>query len=66
MAGGGTVPPGYPNDTFPAWLTSGEKVLPPGPIAAQSMDLKVEEIVLDGDLVRIQLARATEKHNAVT
>ena len=29
MAGGGTVPSGYPNDSYPAMLTSGEKVLPP-------------------------------------
>ncbi len=30
MAGGGVIPPGYPNDTYPALLTSGETVLPPG------------------------------------
>jgi TP901 family phage tail tape measure protein len=29
FAEGGTVPPGYPNDTYPAFLTSGEKVIPP-------------------------------------
>ena len=29
MAIGGTVPPGFPNDTFPALLTSGETVIPP-------------------------------------
>ncbi len=29
MAKGGTVPGGYPNDTFPAMLTSGETVLTP-------------------------------------
>jgi len=28
MAGGGAVPPGYPNDSFPAFLSSGEYVLP--------------------------------------
>jgi hypothetical protein len=28
MAKGGVIPPGYPNDTFPALLTSGEAVLP--------------------------------------
>jgi TP901 family phage tail tape measure protein len=28
MAKGGTVPPGYPNDSFPALLTSGETVVP--------------------------------------
>ena len=30
MANGGIVPPGYPNDSFPARLTSGEKVIPLG------------------------------------
>jgi len=29
MAKGGTVPGGYPNDTFPAMLTTGETVLTP-------------------------------------
>lgn len=28
MAKGGIVPSGFPNDTFPAWLSSGEIVLP--------------------------------------
>ena len=30
MAMGGIVPPGYPNDTYPAALTSGETVVPAG------------------------------------
>jgi hypothetical protein len=30
MANGGIVPGGYPNDTYPALLTSGERVVPPG------------------------------------
>lgn len=30
MASGGVIPPGYPNDTFPAMLTSGETVTPVG------------------------------------
>lgn len=30
MAEGGVVPPGYPNDTYFARLTSGETVVPPG------------------------------------
>lgn len=30
MIEGGVVPPGYPNDTYPARLTSGEVVVPPG------------------------------------
>jgi len=30
MAQGGTIPSGYPNDSYPARLTSGEIVVPPG------------------------------------
>lgn len=30
LARGGEVPPGFPNDSFPALLTSGERVLPVG------------------------------------
>jgi tape measure domain-containing protein len=30
LAGGGVIPPGYPNDTYPALLSSGERVIPPG------------------------------------
>ena len=30
LATGGVIPPGYPNDTFPAMLTSGETVTPAG------------------------------------
>jgi hypothetical protein len=30
LAQGGIVPPGYPKDTYPARLTSGETVVPPG------------------------------------
>jgi tape measure domain-containing protein len=30
LAQGGIVPPGYPNDTYPAFLSSGETVVPPG------------------------------------
>jgi hypothetical protein len=30
FAEGGIVPPGFPNDSYPAFLTSGEKVIPQG------------------------------------
>lgn len=30
LATGGVIPPGYPNDTYPAMLTSGETVIPAG------------------------------------
>jgi len=32
MATGGFVPSGFPNDSFPAMLTSGEEVIPAGDI----------------------------------
>jgi TP901 family phage tail tape measure protein len=33
LAKGGIVPPGYPNDTYPALLSSGETVQPPIPLS---------------------------------
>jgi TP901 family phage tail tape measure protein len=33
LQGGGIIPQGYPNDTYPAWLTSGEAVVPPNVLA---------------------------------
>ena len=32
MERGGIIPPGYPNDSYPAMLTSGERVIPAAPI----------------------------------
>jgi hypothetical protein len=37
MAEGGVVPPGYPNDSYPARLTSGEMVVPPGKLALENL-----------------------------
>lgn len=42
FAEGGVVPPGFPNDSYPAFLTSGERVVPEGrslPDDSKSMDL---------------------------
>lgn len=36
MANGGVVPAGYPNDTYPAMLSSGETVAPPGKLPDMS------------------------------
>ncbi len=60
MAGGGIVPPGYPNDTYPARLSSGEMVVPPGQIgglAAQSIHITVDGRISGRDLV-LALRRA--------
>jgi hypothetical protein len=34
---GGVVPPGYPNDSYPAMLTSGERVVPPDDLDQDKM-----------------------------
>jgi hypothetical protein len=44
FAQGGTVPPGYPNDSYPAALTSGERVIPAG--SAGGMKLELEPVRL--------------------
>ena len=66
MAEGGIVPAGYPNDTYPALLSSGEKVIPPGKLGSQSVDVQVQDILLEGDAIRIILRRSMEKHNLIT
>jgi TP901 family phage tail tape measure protein len=45
MAKGGIVPPGFPNDTYPAWLSSGEIVLP-----SSYKDLDIERLTGKGSL----------------
>jgi TP901 family phage tail tape measure protein len=51
MAGGGIVPPGYPGDTFPALLTSGEKVIPLDRMEKQTLNLEGAEVrfEIEGD-----------------
>jgi uncharacterized protein YoxC len=56
MAEGGVVPAGYPNDSYPARLTSGEMVIPPMKLPeferAQAVDVtvKVEGVAKGQDL----------------
>lgn len=49
MAQGGIVPSGYPNDSYPARLTSGEMVIPPGKlknvISPQTSSLQFKPVV---------------------
>jgi len=59
---GGTVPPGYPNDSYPALLTSGEKVIPPEGLN-ESKDGTVEFIIRDDVLYGI-LKRRDRKINS--
>lgn len=55
MAEGGVVPPGFPNDTYPAFLTSGETVIPaPRPLPSmtgQAIQVTGEFRVRGSDLV---------------
>jgi len=67
MAGGGTVPPGYPNDTYPALLSSGEKVIPPGKLERQTVQVSLNgEWELDGRKLKYVTARGGEFIDAVT
>ena len=53
MAQGGIVPPGYPNDTYPALLTSGEVVIPPRKLrefAGGQVEFRIEGTTLLGIL----------------
>lgn len=52
MASGGTVPPGYPNDTFPALLSSGEKVIPRGSAGrfGEKISVEVTGTILNRDI----------------
>jgi len=52
LAQGGVIPPGYPNDSYPAFLTSGETVTPVGQSAALGGQVRfvIEDDVLVGIL----------------
>jgi len=56
MASGGTVPPGYPNDSFITGLSSGEKVIPAG--QAQTIKIEPKEIRVKGRDIVIALRRS--------
>jgi hypothetical protein len=63
MKHGGIVPPGYPNDSYPAALTSGEMVTPPGQIPGMGSafsKLKIEwEGEISANVIKLALRRAT-------
>lgn len=50
MADGGVVPFGYPNDSYPAMLTSGERVIPPGKLGGLGEMITVTGVLRAGDL----------------
>jgi hypothetical protein len=62
MANGGVVPSGYPNDTYPALLSSGETVTPPNKLPVGKGGY-IAETRISGDDLRILLREADRKHN---
>jgi TP901 family phage tail tape measure protein len=66
MAEGGTVPSGFPNDTYPALLTSGETVIPnkfnPSDFTRGKIDFEpVEFVIKENQLVGILRKANTRK-----
>jgi hypothetical protein len=62
MAEGGVIPSGYPNDTYPALLTSGETVLPPGQL---SLSRGTVNINLDAEVHGRKLKWVLRNYEAV-
>ncbi len=57
MAHGGVIPSGFPNDTFPAMLTTGETVIPPnrlGDLAGGNLSVRfsMRELIIEMDRER--------------
>ena len=69
MADGGVVPAGYPNDTYPAMLTSGEIVTPPNKLptiaagGGRSEELKTR---ISGQDIEIVLQKWGRNKNRIT
>ena len=57
MATGGVIPPGYPNDSYPALLSSGETVTPPGKLPGGDV-----KFVIEGDKL-VGILRGAENQN---
>jgi hypothetical protein len=56
---GGTIPQGYPNDSYPAWLSSGERILPPKEYE------KLERAPIDLNITIEGKTRGTDLHYIV-
>lgn len=64
MASGGIVPAGFPNDTYPAFLSSGETVIPsPQPLAYGNQPAVVGKSVVSGKDLLIVFDRAQKDRN---
>ena len=59
MHHGGTVPAGYPKDTFPAMLSSGEQIIPAG----QRKEQPIKVVIPDGfwELDGVKLKYVTDR-----
>jgi hypothetical protein len=64
MAHGGIVPAGYPNDSYPARLTSGEVVIPPGKLDSIT-GMRNINITVDGKIKGKDLALALRRANSM-
>lgn len=66
FAEGGTVPSGYPNDSYPAMLTSGEKVIPPQKLDMIDRNSNNIYVTVDGEVsgenLRLILKRVERRH----
>jgi hypothetical protein len=65
MADGGVVPGGYPGDTYPALLSSGEMVVPPHKLDSVGSG-GVLETRIKGEDLYILLKRMESKHERYT
>lgn len=65
MAGGGVVPDGYPNDSYPAMLSSGEHVVPPKdlPSFSERKGGYIAETSIDMRELRIKLKESEDNSN---
>ena len=63
LAKGGTVPGGYPGDTYPALLTSGETVVPYNAMKQQSMNFDPVEFVIKENQLTGILKKADTKNS---
>lgn len=68
LAEGGVVPSGYPNDTYPARLTSGEVVVPPDKLSTimnsgNGQQVFIPSVTLRGEDLVIAFKRAEKKYN---
>lgn len=67
MAEGGIIPAGYPNDSYPARLTSGEMVVPPGKLNSSMFSFETDDkliAVVTGDQLNFILTKRKRKINS--